>query len=122
MSHTDNSAAPGTTYWYWAVSFNGAGNNGGCSNAASGTTGAAPAISLSVNGYKDRGVKFVDLNWSGAATPNVDIWRDGALLTTTANDTAHTDNTGQKGGGSFTYQVCEQGSTTSCSPEQTAVF
>jgi hypothetical protein len=122
VAHTDNSAAPSTNYWYWAVSFNGAGDNGSCSNAASDTTSAAPAISLSVSGLKVKGVKHVDLSWSGAGTANVDIWRNGSLLTTTANDGAYPDNTGQKGGGSYTYQVCEAGSTSSCSPEQTAVF
>ncbi len=46
VTHTDNSAAASTTYWYWAVSFNGAGDNGLCSDAASGTTSAPPAIYL----------------------------------------------------------------------------
>jgi hypothetical protein len=31
------------------------------------------------------------------------------LLTTTANDGAYTDSTGQKGTATFTYQVCEPG-------------
>jgi len=37
-------------------------------------------ISLSASGYKEKGVQYVDLNWSGATTTNVDIYRDGWLL------------------------------------------
>jgi hypothetical protein len=122
VSHTDNSASPSTTYWYWAVSFNGAGDNGSCSNAASGTTAAGSAISLSVNGYKVKGKKTVDLTWSGASGGTVDIYREGAFLLNTANDNAYTDSTNMNGGGSLTYEVCEQGSTTSCSDPQTAIF
>lgn len=122
VSHTDSSAAPSTTYWYWAVSFNGAGDNGSCSNAASGTTAVGSAISLSVNGYKVKGKKTVDLTWSGAQSGTVDVYREGAFLLNTANDSAYTDSTNMKGGGSLTYEVCEQGSTTSCSDPKTATF
>ncbi|NND44559.1 MAG: hypothetical protein HKN58_04495 [Xanthomonadales bacterium] len=122
VSHTDTSAAPSTTYWYWAKSFNGAGDNGSCSNAASGTTPAGSAISLSVNGYKVKGVKTVDLTWSGAAGANVDVYREGLLELTVPNTGAYTDSTGLKGGGTLTYQVCEQGSTTNCSDPATAAF
>jgi hypothetical protein len=122
VSHIDNSASASTTYWYWAKSFNGAGDNGSCSNAASGTTAAGSAISLAVNGYKVKGVKTVDLSWSGAVGGTVDIFREGAFLLNTTNDGSFTDNTGMKGGGALTYEVCEQGSTTSCSDPQTAIF
>jgi hypothetical protein len=122
VSATDNSVAPSTSYWYWVVSFNGAGDDGTCSNAASTTTPVGSSISLSVNGYKVKGSKTVDLTWSGAVGATVDIYRNGALITNTANDGIHTDNTGQKGGGSFTYEVCETGSTSSCSDPQVAAF
>jgi hypothetical protein len=122
VSTTDNTASPSTTYWYWARSFNGAGDNGSCSNAASGTTAEGAAISLSVNGYKVKGEKTVDLSWSGAAGGSVDIYREGAFLLNTANNGSYTDNTNMKGGGALTYEVCEQGSTTNCSDPQTAIF
>ena len=64
----------------------------------------------------------MDLNWSGAGGATVDIYREGSFLLNTANDDSHTDNTGQKGGGTLSYQVCEAGSTTSCSDVETAVF
>jgi len=66
-------------------------------------------ITLSTDGYKVKGRVRVDLTWSGASTGNVEIWRDGNLITTTANDGAHTDLTGLKGSGTLTYQLCETG-------------
>jgi subtilisin len=78
-------------------------------------------ITLSATGYKVRGIKHADLTWSGATSTNVDVYRDGTRITTTANDGAHTDNTGARGGGSHTYQVCEAGTST-CSNTATVVF
>lgn len=69
-------------------------------------------ITLSGNGYKVKGVKIADLSWSGATSANVDVFRDGSKISTTANDGAYTDNTGQKGGGGYSYQVCEAGTST----------
>ncbi len=80
-----------------------------------------PAISLAANGYKVRGMQKVDLTWSGAGTAQVDITREGSALVTVANTGAYTDNIDQRGGGSYTYQVCEAGSAT-CSDEVTVIF
>ena len=63
----------------------------------------------------------MDLSWDGAAGVNVDVVRDGTTIITTANDGAYTDNIGSKGGGSYTYQVCEAG-TSACSPQQSVIF
>lgn len=117
VSHSDGTAAPATTYWYWAQSFNGAGDNGQCSNAASGTTGAAPAMVLTASGTKVKGVLSVNLSWTGSGSGSVDVFRDGALRATVPNSGAWTDNTGLKGGGTLSYQVCLAGSST-CSNTQ----
>lgn len=74
-------------------------------------------ISLSVTAYKNRGLHKADLEWSGATTTNVDVYRDGALVATTANDGFYTDNIDNRGSASYTYQLCEAGSTTTCSAE-----
>ncbi|MFU8877620.1 MAG: S8 family serine peptidase [Wenzhouxiangellaceae bacterium] len=79
------------------------------------------AISLEANGYKNRGRWTTDLSWSGATTSNVDIHRDGSVLTTVANTGAYTDATDFRGGGSLTYQVCEAGSS-DCSETVTVNF
>jgi hypothetical protein len=115
--------SPSTTYWYRVRSFNGAGDNGQCSNAAAGATTSAPAISLSiVRTFKQEGVKMVDLGWSGAGTTNVDVVRDNVVVSTVTNNGAHTDNIGSKGGGSYIYKICEENSSTACSPNKTATF
>ncbi len=68
------------------------------------------------------GMKRVRLNWSGAAGNLVDLYRNGAFLRATRNNGQTTDNLGTDPGTSFTYQVCETGSTTACSPVVTATF
>lgn len=77
-----------------------------------GSGGGGFPISLTVNAYKVRGAQYADLVWSGATSTNVDVYRDGVVAVTTANDGAYTDVTGQKGGGSHGYKVCEAGTTT----------
>ena len=78
-------------------------------------------ITLTADGYKVQGRWRTDLAWSGAEGANVDIYRDGSLLTTVANNGAYTDATNIRGGGSLTYQVCEAGTST-CSASVTAFF
>lgn len=88
-------------------------------SVSAGSTGGG--VSLSATGYKQRGRHFIDLSWSGATSSQVDVYRNGALITTTANDGAYTDNTGQRGGATYTHQVCEAGTST-CSNTTTTVF
>ncbi|MHC5212527.1 MAG: zinc metalloprotease [Planctomycetota bacterium] len=73
------------------------------------TVQSAGGVSLSANIYKVKGRIRVDLSWSGAGGSQVEVYRDGNLITTTANDGFYTDLTGQKGSQTFTYQVCETG-------------
>ena len=58
--------------------------------------------------------KIVALAWSGATTATVDIYRGGAVLTTTANDGSHFDSVLA---GTYKYRLCNAGSTTFCSAE-----
>jgi hypothetical protein len=69
------------------------------------------SITLSTRAYKVKGSWSVDLSWSGATSSTVDVFRNGAKITTTANDGAFTDAIG-KLSGTWTYQVCEAGTTT----------
>lgn len=91
------------------------GATGGTSQSVT-VSAPAGAISLSVSAFKVKGVQHADLTWSGATSANVDVYRNGAKVATIANSGSHTDNIGQKGSGSYTYKVCEAGTTT-CSPE-----
>jgi hypothetical protein len=72
----------------------------------------APGITLSGRAYKIKGDQHVDLTWSGATSTNVDIFRDGTRIMLTANDGNETDAIRKKGGGSYTYVLCEAGSST----------
>lgn len=83
------------------------------------TGGQTYPIDLSVSAYKDKGAQYADLTWNRATSDDVDIYRDGQLIMTTENDKLETDITGEKGGGSAVYQVCEAG-TAVCSMEVTA--
>jgi PKD repeat protein len=80
------------------------------------------AIGLSVTAYKVKGLQKADLSWSGATTTNVDVWRNNAKIVSTPNDGAYTDNIDNRGSGSYTYMVCEAGSTTACSDPVTVNF
>lgn len=81
------------------------------------TTMAPPAdMTLSVTAYKSKGRKVGQLSWSGSTTA-VDIYRDGSVIAPGEdNDGSYLDNTGQKGGGTTSWQVCEAGGTITCSP------
>lgn len=88
------------------------GGNTGSDNITITVGGSSGDFTLSVTAYKIRGDKYADLTWSGATSTNVDVYRDGALVATTANDGAYTDGPLGKGGGSASYQVCEAGTST----------
>jgi predicted phage tail protein len=120
-SYNNNTGlTPSTSYSYRVAASNGAGTSG-YSNTASATTGAASGLQLAVTGYKVKGMQHADLTWSGATSANVDIYRNSVLITTTPNDSAHTDVINLRGGGSYTYRVCQAGTAT-CSSNVTITF
>jgi beta-glucanase (GH16 family) len=71
-----------------------------------------PGFTLSVTGQKVKGAKTVELNWGGATSDFVDIYRNGTPLITTGNDGSYIDSIGKGGGSTFTYQVCVAGTST----------
>ena len=78
-------------------------------------------LTLTASGYKSRGTHVVDLSWTGAASANVDVYQDGSLKLTTANEGDLTINLNTKGGGTYTFEVCEEGTST-CSETVTVNF
>lgn len=91
-------------------------------NPCGGDGGGDPGTTdLNITGYKVRGVQHVDLVWSGVMGSLVDIYRNGSVVHSVNNNGEYTDNIGVKGGGSYTYKVCESGST-QCTSEQSIVF
>jgi hypothetical protein len=67
---------------------------------------------LTARGYKVKGNQTADLSWGGLSGSSVDVYRNGGVVSTTANDGAATDNINKKGGGSYTYKVCVSGTST----------
>jgi len=94
-------------------------------NSASAVTQVvqASAISLTATASKVKAIRTVTLNWSGATGTSVTIVRTGssAANISTANDGNHVDSIAGKGAGTFTYKVCEAGTTT-CSAPVTVTF
>ncbi|PYS88437.1 MAG: serine protease [Acidobacteria bacterium] len=78
-------------------------------------------ITLSAVGRKVQGIKITDLTWFGASSPTVQIYRNNSFLVTANNNNGYTDNTGQRGGGSNTYRVCNQ-SGSPCSNTVTVTY
>jgi Zn-dependent metalloprotease len=79
-------------------------------------------FNLSATGYKVKGIKHVDLTWSGANSADVDVYRDGGMIITIPNSDSYTDNINSRGGGSYTYYLCEAGTTSTCSNEVTITY
>jgi hypothetical protein len=79
-------------------------------------------ITLSAAGRRVQGRHTVDLTWSGAASANIDIYRNGVVIATVPNNGTYKDFIGVRGGNvRYTYKVCEA-ATGNCSNEVTVRF
>ena len=78
------------------------------STTAATTTTAPATITLTAIGRVSKGKNLVDLAWSGATAPQVEIRRNGAVVATTTNDGAHSDNL-RRQTGTFRYRVAHPG-------------
>ena len=67
------------------------------------------------------GRNTVDLSWTGGTSSNIDIYRNGVLITPVPNTGFYTDRTGTTGRATFAYRVCEAG-TGNCSSQVTVRF
>ena len=78
-------------------------------------------IVLSATGYKLQGLQKARLTWFGTAAASVDVYRNAVIGATVANTGSYTDHINLRGRGTYTYRICEAG-TTKCSNEVTVVF
>ena len=90
--------------------------------AAGGGTTTTAALTLTARGFKVKSKKQVELTWSPAVGGSVEVKRNGVVVATTANDGIHLDAIAAKGGGTFTYQVCEVGGAARCSNHAPVTF
>jgi hypothetical protein len=69
---------------------------------------------LTGSGYIFIGKRWTDLYWNAHCllSGNVDVFRNGVKVTTTANDGGHTDSFSSSTATSANFWVCEAGSTT----------
>lgn len=78
-------------------------------------------IILNASGYTKKGKTkshVVDLSWSGTTAEFVEIYRNGNLIASIANNGLYTDDTGLTGSASYDYTVCESGTSTCSFPAQ----
>lgn len=83
--------------------------------------GGDDVITLSASDASKGRNTRASLVWSGSTAGSVNIYRNGAIVTTTTNDGQHTDNVGKGASGTFTWQVCNAG-TAVCSNEAEVTF
>lgn len=90
------------------------GASSGTSQAVTVSDGTIPpVVDVTLTGSRSSNGGNITLNWGGATTTNVDIYVNGSLNGTTVNDGTITYRVNRKSTYSFT--VCEEGSTTACS-------
>jgi hypothetical protein len=89
--------------------------------ATTSTSTSSSPISLSANGYKVKGLDKATLNWSGISTTAADVYRNGSKIASLSNTGSMTDNINRKGSGTYSYKVCNAGSST-CSATVSVVF
>jgi serine protease len=68
-----------------------------------------------------QGRQTVDLSWIGATSSSVDIYRNGVVIVNVPNNGFYTDQPNGRGHASYTYKVCEAG-TSNCSNQVTVTF
>lgn len=79
---------------------------------------AADTYTLTAESFRDKGINYVYLRWTGPAG-EVDLYRDGEVIATTSD--SFFSDTSTKGPGAFVYKVCKT-TTTTCSQEVTVSF
>ncbi len=98
------------------------GATGTASKVITVSSGLPGGITLEATARRAKGATaYADLTWQGATGANVDVFRNGAKIKTTPNNDAYSDLIGKAVKGTYTYKVCEAG-TTICSNEAAVKF
>jgi outer membrane protein assembly factor BamB len=84
-------------------------------------TATPEPITLRAKKKRIQGINTVRLQWRGATSADIDVYRNNVLIVTTPNDGQYDDSTGDTGRAQYMYRVCEAG-TQICSNEVTVRF
>jgi hypothetical protein len=84
-------------------------------------TPASSSIVLTVTGRQDATTQYMTLNWTGARSTTVDVYRNGVFHINTVNDGRYTNSRPTQGSVTYTYKVCEVG-TAVCSNNASVTF
>lgn len=95
------------------------GANGGMSKQVS--VSAPASIVLQVTGRTEGTTQYMTLSWTGASGAMVDVYRNGTKIKTTENDGHYTNSRSFVGAVTYTYRVCQAG-TTICSNNAAVTF
>ena len=94
----------------YSVSLTVTDNEGATDNTSQNVTvssGGGGTITLSVSPRTQGPWTYADLSWNPADGGNVDVYRNGSVIRTTADDGAYSDRISRNPSGSYDYQVCE---------------
>lgn len=125
---TSTAAAPSHTYaagGTYSVALTATDDDGAADTESKPVTvsagGGGDVITLvALNASKGKN-RRADLSWSGSSAGSMDVYRDGAVVATTANDGQHTDVLPKGTTGTRTYRVCNTGTST-CSNASSVTF
>jgi len=106
---TDETLTAGVEYGYAVSAVDSSRNESAKSRDVRVVTG----MNLRAYQVRENGASGVALEWTGAETTLVDIWRDGSLLATTENDSSWVDSNPLAWA---TYRLCEAESS-ECTPD-----
>ncbi len=76
-----------------------------------------PPAAMTLTGSRSKGNRQANLSWTGGTTSNVDVYINGNYNNTTANNGATSYSVDKRT--SYTFTVCEEGSTTVCTNDVT---
>ena len=115
---TSTAASPGHTYaagGTYTVTLS-VTDDGGLVDSTSGqVTVSAGTVTITLNaalGSVAKNKRAIDLSWSGSSASQVDVYRNGSVIATTANDGAYTDSVSARKSATYTYRICEAGTQT----------
>ena len=99
-------------------------NDGATDSASENVTvsDGSGGITLTASTYMVRDRAMVNLEWGGADSAKVDIYRNDVIIAVTKNDGFYTDSLGRGVVGEYTYKICEEEDTVTCSEEVTVTF